>query len=228
MVGQIPGGAQLGRRGKRPRPAGQRRESGTSDRVPSPGAPDAPGAFVHQRRGGIYESEENHGTAAVRSDRRGRLFATGGTEGTAKAGAAEVKLTILADPGVVDPVMNWIYEVGHNQWMPLVRYDYAKNVVIPAGRRFLDRVRGRPGLDLQDPAELEVVRRAAGHGEGLRVRLPAARESRERRAARELPVHREERRSGDSGQASPHGARREGPGQHHLPGHAERARGPGS
>jgi oligopeptide transport system substrate-binding protein len=49
------------------------------------------------------------------------------------AAPAEVKLTILADPGVVDPVMNWIYEVGHNQFMPLVRYDYAKNVVIPGG-----------------------------------------------------------------------------------------------
>jgi oligopeptide transport system substrate-binding protein len=49
------------------------------------------------------------------------------------AAPTEVKLTILNDPGVVDPVTNWIYEVGHNQFMPLVRYDYAKNVVIPGG-----------------------------------------------------------------------------------------------
>lgn len=60
--------------------------------------------------------------------------AAGGQSGEAAMPAAtEVKTTILLDPGVVDPTAHWIYELPHNMFEPLVRYDYAKNEVIPAG-----------------------------------------------------------------------------------------------
>ena len=45
----------------------------------------------------------------------------------------EVRMTILADPGVVDPATNWVYEVGHNMFVTLVGYDYVKNEVTPRG-----------------------------------------------------------------------------------------------
>jgi oligopeptide transport system substrate-binding protein len=44
-----------------------------------------------------------------------------------------VKTAILADPGVVDPGTNWIYEVPHNIFVPLVGYDYVKNAITPRG-----------------------------------------------------------------------------------------------
>ena len=44
-----------------------------------------------------------------------------------------IRLTIPSDPGVVDPTANWVYEVTDSQFVPLVRYDYVKNEVLPGG-----------------------------------------------------------------------------------------------
>jgi oligopeptide transport system substrate-binding protein len=49
------------------------------------------------------------------------------------AAGREIKTTILADPNPIDPCVNWTYEVTENQWVTLVGYDYAKNVVVPRG-----------------------------------------------------------------------------------------------
>jgi oligopeptide transport system substrate-binding protein len=48
-------------------------------------------------------------------------------------GAKEMTLRIDGDPGIIDPVANWIYDVSSNQFVPLVEYDYENSEVIPAG-----------------------------------------------------------------------------------------------
>ena len=61
------------------------------------------------------------------------VSAGGQSDKAAKAGGTEVKLTINADPGVVDPSTQWLYDTGNNMFVALVGYDYAKNEVVPRG-----------------------------------------------------------------------------------------------
>jgi oligopeptide transport system substrate-binding protein len=48
-------------------------------------------------------------------------------------GGNEITLPINADPGVIDPVANWLYDVQANMFVPLVEYDYVASKVVPAG-----------------------------------------------------------------------------------------------
>lgn len=54
-------------------------------------------------------------------------------EQTTAAAVKEITLAINADPGVIDPVANWVYDYAANQFVPLVEYDYVNAEVIPAG-----------------------------------------------------------------------------------------------
>lgn len=60
-------------------------------------------------------------------------FAFAGTQAETSTGAKEITIRIDGDPGTIDPVANWLYDVTANQWVPLVEYDYINGKVIPAG-----------------------------------------------------------------------------------------------
>lgn len=60
-------------------------------------------------------------------------FAFGGGEQEAETAANEITLPLDADPGVIDPAANWLYDVQANMFVPLVEYDYTAGEVIPAG-----------------------------------------------------------------------------------------------
>lgn len=62
----------------------------------------------------------------------GAAFGNAAQEAEA-TGAKEITLPIDADPGVIDPVAQWLYDVQANMFVPLVEYDYEQSEVIPAG-----------------------------------------------------------------------------------------------
>ena len=61
----------------------------------------------------------------------GFAFAGAQSEGTAEP--ATITLPLNGDPGVIDPVANWLYDIQANMFVPLVEYDYIAGKVIPAG-----------------------------------------------------------------------------------------------
>ncbi|MBT3274498.1 MAG: peptide ABC transporter substrate-binding protein [Spirochaetales bacterium] len=57
----------------------------------------------------------------------------GGDSEAASAGGSTITLPLSGDPGIIDPVANWLYDVQGNMFVPLVDYDYVDGKVIPAG-----------------------------------------------------------------------------------------------
>lgn len=60
-------------------------------------------------------------------------FAGGQEEAGTETGASEITLPIPSDPGVIDPVANWVGDLASNQFVPLVEYDYINSKIIPGG-----------------------------------------------------------------------------------------------
>ena len=60
------------------------------------------------------------------------LFATG-TQQTAATGPVTMNYHIPGEPGVYDPSANWVYELGVNQWVPLIGWDAVQNEIYPRG-----------------------------------------------------------------------------------------------
>ena len=60
-------------------------------------------------------------------------FGAGQTGST--SGAKEITLSVTSgrDPGVVDPVANWLYDLPANMFVSLVNYDYVEKEIVPAG-----------------------------------------------------------------------------------------------
>ena len=60
-------------------------------------------------------------------------FAFGNAQSEGAAEPATITLPLDGDPGIIDPVANWLYDVQGNMFVPLVDYDYVNGKVIPAG-----------------------------------------------------------------------------------------------
>ena len=56
-----------------------------------------------------------------------------GSQPEAATGVKEMTVSMDGDPGIIDPVANWLYDVQGNMFVPLVDYDYEASEVIPAG-----------------------------------------------------------------------------------------------
>ncbi len=57
----------------------------------------------------------------------------GGTQQAAATGPVTMNYHIAGDPGNFDPAANWVYEMGVNQWVPLVGYDAVNGEIYPRG-----------------------------------------------------------------------------------------------
>src|SRR5690606_1172326 len=51
----------------------------------------------------------------------------------ATASAQELNVTLDQNIAIIDPTANWLYDLTSNQFVPLVRYDFASAEVTPAG-----------------------------------------------------------------------------------------------
>ena len=61
------------------------------------------------------------------------VFASGTQQTAAAAEPVTMNYHISGEPGVYDPSANWVYELGVNQWVPLVGWDAVKNEIYPRG-----------------------------------------------------------------------------------------------
>ncbi|TFH44616.1 MAG: peptide ABC transporter substrate-binding protein [Lysobacterales bacterium] len=62
----------------------------------------------------------------------GLAFA-GSTPEVTTSEVREITLPLDGDPGIIDPVANWLGDIAGNMFVPLVEYDYETSKVIPAG-----------------------------------------------------------------------------------------------